>query len=438
MSIKEATFERGGPSRPLVIPIPTDEWRSMPIPGLGKSAKIGSCFIGVTDLPEELKRFMKVNPRVPTTNKKGVLSGPVIKGIQETLTDIPEDMVLKNQGIYLLVERASFSKEKGGQGIVTLRLTDPEEHGIVNGGHTFAAILDVRDNATEIEDSALSNAFVRLHIMEGISREKVADIAEGLNRSKQVDDPTIANLRGRFKRIEQIMEGHPGADQICYRQGEEGEIYISEILAYLQLFNCERFTRERHPHRLYSQQSVGLKFFEEDSKPKEDGVAPMDLLIPRLPEILQLADKIRKMTPRTAKESLGFVFGRSKYGRKSRTGSREHKNTPLHFIGETMDHRVHNGWLFPMLAAFRANVRWDLRRQLFEWIVPPDELLPEVMEWLIAACIQEYNNSAQSPQLMGKRAPAYTLCYERMLMYLVSVGKRPPKDLGFSPQVMGE
>ena len=52
---------------------------------------------------------MKVNPRVPNRTQNNVLSGPVVKGITETLTENPEDMAIKNQGIYLLVDDAEFS-----------------------------------------------------------------------------------------------------------------------------------------------------------------------------------------------------------------------------------------------------------------------------------------------------------------------------------------
>src|ERR1700730_15547095 len=88
--------------------IPTAEYRSLPIPGL-EGTKVGDCFVNVTALPEELENFMEVNPRVPSRTQKGVLSGPVIKGITDTLIEDPEDMAIKNQGIYLLVQEATFA-----------------------------------------------------------------------------------------------------------------------------------------------------------------------------------------------------------------------------------------------------------------------------------------------------------------------------------------
>ncbi len=54
------------------------------------------------------------------------------------------------------------------------------------------------------------------------------------------------------------------------------------------------------------------------------------------------------------------VLGRMKLDSKkgsARAGSVQHKATPLYFIDDTMEHKVHNGWLMAMLAAFRAPKR---------------------------------------------------------------------------------
>lgn len=375
----------------------------------------------VTDLPEALDDFMEVNPRVPRRNQKGVLTGPVIKGITETLTENPEDMAIKNQGIYLLVEDADFSKVHGGAGKLTITLRDPSRHGIVNGGHTYAAIREAINEATDDELDTISRAYVRLHILQGIQESKVAEIAEGLNRSKQVDDPSLANLRGDFDRIEKTMHGRPGATAIAYNQGQDGDVYITEILVFLELFNCERFNRRKHPHNLYNRIKSGLEFFETDSKAAP---SPVDLLVPRLPEILVLSDMIRQQTPDAAKR-VGFEFGRMKDDKKkkSRAGSAPNKkNVPLLFLNQKMSHRVPKGWLYPMLAAFRANVDWDLQGRKFEWKVPLAKLVPAVIDDLVGICVTEHRDNNQPPDKIGKRESNYVQCYDKIQLYLLENG----------------
>ena len=405
--------------------IQTPEFRNLPIPGVPGSAKVGDCYVRVTDLPARLDDFMEVNPRVPKRTQKGVLSGPVPKAILETLRERPSDMALKNQGIYLLVAESSFNKESGGVGKLTLQFDDRSLHGIVNGGHTYAAIRDAIENADKVDKGVLEQAFVRLHVLQGIDREKVADIAEGLNRSKQVDDPSLANLRGFFDEIKGVMRGQMGEKAIAYNQGEDGELYITQLLVYLQLFNGERYSEDKHPHSLYRKPSEALKSFEADlvRRKQKDGTA-IELLIPRIPEILRLADEILLRTKKSAKRS-GFEFGRMKVGKKMRAGS-SGAATQLPFINKTMDYRVPKGWLSPMLAAFRANTSWDITEGRFEWIVPLKKLIPAVIDSLVNVCVVEHRDNNLPPEAVGKRESTYRQCYDKIVIYLARQGKLDP------------
>jgi hypothetical protein len=405
-------------SLPFTFTIPTAEYRSLPIPGL-EGTKVGDCFVNVTDRPEELDNFMEVNPRVPSRTQKGVLSGPVVKGITETLIEDPEDMAIKNQGIYLLVQEATFAKSPGGAGQLAITLADPSRHGIVNGGHTYAAIRDAIENADEQELQNIARANVRLHILQGIEESKVAEIAEGLNRSKQVDDPSLANLQGHFDRIREVMNGKPGASSIAYHQGGDGDVYIAEIIVFLEMFNRERFDRKKHPHYLYSRTKSALEFYQKDF---ESNPSPLDLLVPRLPEILQLSDMIRRETP-TAASRVDFKFGLMKTG-KTRAGAKTNKrNVPLLFLNSTMSHRVPNGWLYPMLAAFRANVKWDLQHGVFEWKVPLEKLVHSVIDDLVGICVTEHRDNNLPPDKVGKRESTYVQCYDKIQLYLLESGQ---------------
>jgi hypothetical protein len=402
---------------PFTFTVPTHEYRSLPIPGL-EGTKVGDCFVTVTALPEKLDDFMEVNPRVPNRTQKGVLSGPVIKGITETLTDNPEDMAIKNQGIYLLVEDATFNRATGGNGQLSITLGNRDRHGIVNGGHTYAAIRDAIENADEMELQNLSRAYVRLHILQGIEYSKVAEIAEGLNRSKQVDDPSLANLQGHFDNIRQVMAGKPGEHAIAYHQGGEGEVYIVEVLVFLEMLNRERFDRKKHPHYLYSRTKSALEFYQKDLEARP---SPVDILVPRLPEILELSDLIRHETPSAARR-VGFEFGRMKTG-KNRAGAKRNKNIPLPFLNSNMNHHVPNGWLYPMLAAFRANVNWDLQQAKFEWKVPLKKLVPAVIDDLVRVCVTEHRDNNLQPDKVGKRESTYVQCYDKLQLYLLESGE---------------
>jgi AIPR protein len=129
---------------------------------------------------------------------------------------------MKNQGMYLLSENVEFEKGSGGKGCATVTFSDKAIHGLVNGGHTYLSIREVAESSERPENW---DAHVRVHVIK-ISEEDsgaVSEIAEGLNRSMQVDDPSLENLKGTFDSIRQSLNGKLGADQIAYRQGDTGE-----------------------------------------------------------------------------------------------------------------------------------------------------------------------------------------------------------------------
>ena len=242
---------------------------------------------------------------------------------------------------------------------------------------------------------------MRLHVLQGIDEARVPEIAEGLNRSKQVDDPSLDNLRGVFDNITDVMRGKPGEKAIAYHHGADGEVYITDVLVYLQLFNCERYGDDKHPYALYRQPKGAAEHFKADiAKVKDGKPAASQLLVPRVHEILALADRICLETPIAAKR-ISFQFGRMKTNAKQRAGSSRNKNTPLPFINKTTDHRVPRGWLMPMLAGIRANVEWDLEKKIFEWRIPLDELLSGVIDDLVRVCVTEHRDNNMRPEWVG-------------------------------------
>lgn len=399
-------------SKTLSIEIGVNDYRSLPIPGVD-NARLGITYVKVTDIPKALDNFMEINPRVPNRNKAGLLNGPIIKGMLTTLRDNPEEMAIKNQGIYLLVNSAEFHRNKDENSLLNLTFTDKGKHGIINGGHTYAAIREAIETSNEEELKVLQNAYVRLHIFQGIDEDYVSEIAEGLNRSKQVDDPSLVNLQGEFDIIKKVMHGKPGEKAIAYHQGDNGDVYISDLLVIMSLFNLERFDERKHPNNLYSKAALGLKYFSEDLV---DSKANMKELINKLPDFLWLSDSIKKLTPAAAKKN-SFKFGLVKVVGSERAGSKKSKGTELPFIGEKIDYRVPNGWVYPMLAAFRANLKLTKENKL-EWRTPLTIILPEIIDELVGICVIEHRDNNMRPELIGKRESAYRQCYTRIQLYL--------------------
>src|SRR5439155_468160 len=113
--------------------------------------------------------------------------------------------------------------------------------------------------ADEEEYAALETSYVRLHLLKGIPDDKVVEIAEGLNRSKQVQIPSLENLKGSFKQIKEVMNEKPGSDQIAYREGDPGDVYVGEIISFIEMFNLDRYGPSVQPHDLYGRQYKAIK-----------------------------------------------------------------------------------------------------------------------------------------------------------------------------------
>ncbi|TOQ03265.1 hypothetical protein CGH03_22240, partial [Vibrio parahaemolyticus] len=159
----------------LVFKMITEDYRVLKIPnGPSSKAKLGTLFAKVEELPDDLRRWTDVNPRSPKMSKAEKLSGQVARSIVRTLEEEPEKFAIKNLGIYLLVESVESKRIVGDQHEVKVTLSNPEQHGIVNGGHTFQAIRQVMENG-----NYNGGANVRLHLYQNIDRELIVDLAEG-------------------------------------------------------------------------------------------------------------------------------------------------------------------------------------------------------------------------------------------------------------------
>lgn len=406
--------------------LPTDEYRALPIPGY-PDAKSGTCFVKVTDLPPKIDDWMKVNPRVPKRTADGVVAGPVIKGIRETLRGKPARMVVMNQGVFLMVESAEFAKGPGGKGELIITMSDPERHGLVNGGHSYAAIRAEVEEVDGMGDSdeaaarrkALGHAYVKVHILQGIEPALVPEIAEGLNTSKQVDDASLANLAKRFQAIQKAMHGEPGENEIGYTQNANKDLYVTEVITILELFNGSRFNDHKHPSTLYRYSKKALDLFidDQDAEP-----SPMKLLVPMTPELLRLADEIKAAVPEACRVN-DYKYGRSKVNGSMRAGSDANRDTPLPFAGKSMRYSVPNGWLFPLLAAFRANLRWDLEHGVCEWRVDPFKLLPQVINSIVGVCVQARKGEGLESDELGMKDHIYSQCYDKVQLQLARMGK---------------
>ena len=356
-----------------------------------------TCYIRGDILVEkmrDLQKWMDVNPRVPKRLKSKMLAGGVPRGIEDTIKNRPSEFAIVNMGLYILVEDAIHDRDTGE---LTVTLADPELHGLCNGGHTFSCLLDYRDRHPDMLEN-LEQVYVPVHLFIGVQVENVPLMAEGLNRSKQVKDSDLANLQKHFSPIEEALTGHRVAPFIAYHDGatmpvdDEGDeapcpIAITDVVRAIMLFDCTRYTPDRHPNTLYRNQKKMIEQFTRDDGEGNTVVATgIRAVIPHVGEILELGDKIAKslMEDRFS----GFQYGMHKAGKKRLAEGK----TILYAIGEEVKKTLVYHWTLPMLAAFRANVRLEEDSFQFAWKKDNDELLAQVMPKLVEILVNQKGN----------------------------------------------
>jgi hypothetical protein len=163
-------------------------------------------------------------------------------------------------------------------------------------------------------------------------------------------------LQKKFSWIEDELRGEPYAGEIAYREGQEAEYDIRDIVGLLDLFNIFDFPNDQseHPLRAYTSKAQALMSYK--TKPEQ-----YERLRPILKDILTLHDTIsldgwKKHTAAGGKgRKLVFVE------------KRERGQFKFRFIGKEADSRLFDGALYPMLGAFRWMVEIDPETQIVRW-----------------------------------------------------------------------
>ena len=280
----------------------------------------------------------------------------------KTLKDEPTRFHERNRGITIVAKELTYD-DKRKEAI--LELVDPKIHGIVDGAHTLDAVIKSQDTP---EGSGKAHVFVKVVI--GVEDNQIAEIAGGLNTSQQVDLTSLENLRKHFANLKQSLSGQAYADRIAYKMNEDKPVDVREILYYLAVFDRSQYDENRHPVALFGRkEGIVRRFAEQANDPSEGG--SFSILISKAPDILRLRDLLEK-------SALALKVGRYKVGKGLRVRSESNLSNDLIFIGEKVDGKIPLGWIMPMLAGFRANVKWDKPKGTFSWVVPIDETRPVV------------------------------------------------------------
>jgi AIPR protein len=356
------------------------------IPGFPDARKY-QFYLKVTDIPEELSTYLKVNPRRATPTK-------VHTGIIKTCLKEPKMMVLRNAGLIL----SAKSGARVSRGL-NFEFDDPRKHGLIDGNNSRVAIATACARAQE-ESISLAECFVEVTIYLGLTQGQVQDVASGQNIRKPVQQHSLLHYLGYFEDIKRSL-GRQRCENISFFEGDDGEnkdMKINFLLQLMMSLNLERYPDGSASPQTYAHAGKVLRDFQADSDEKK----------PSIMLLSEGADKIYDayLYFKDARENLwrgikGDKGGSSKY--------------------KTVDESSYAAIDLQFFAALRPLVvEPEAAQGQFAWKLEPSVFIPEVGPVLIERIKTTYDEAPKHKRndTVGKSTDLAEVLYERASRWL--------------------
>lgn len=354
--------------------------------------------VEVSSLPD-LTEWRRINVRSPK------LTGSLTRDIRESFLEDADKFVFLNRGLVLAVEKADFDNVKG---IVHLKLSDPDLHGLLDGGHTYEII---HRNRKDLPIGA--RQYVKVEVIEGFDPDELVKLVDARNSSNPVRDESLMNLANEFEPIKRALEGEPYADKIAYNEhdvdqdtNEAKPISIREVISYLVTMDKSNFSRTTHPINAYRSKAACLSHFKQYKKAFEP-------IYPIAKDILRLWDTIHLELPplyNNVRRERGMVSG-GKFGKLTGVAYLPTEKQ-LDFLGGSSCYLIPAGLKYPMLGAFRALLVEKGGR--YEWGsgIDPCEFFKGNVGADLVQTIGDFALDAQNPSKTGKSSLVWQSCYQ--------------------------
>lgn len=357
----------------------------------------------IKDVPDDIP--MQTNPREQNLNKS------VPKKIKDSLLDPAKfDFYLLNRGLLLSADSISYDNTNN---VVNITFSDIDVHGNVDGGHTYKIIKENRDLLER------NQQFVKIEVLTHI--ESIFEsLAAARNTSVQVKDQSIAELEKRFELIKDAFKTESFYNDISYKENENKRIDVSVLLAILNLFNINRYhDMKNYPINSYNSNKQCVDIYINESKSNENTIHlnPYVKMKPIMVDIIKLYDMLES---NMAKFYKGEDSGIKKYGAITGVITRKPGKPKFKskFYQTDMEYISPNGFIYPVLGAFRALVHEE--DGVFKWKSDPFKILDEVGSVLVGNTIEMSRSLGNNPNATGKNTNLWQVLYMTVKMQVMS------------------
>ena len=338
--------------------------------------------VDMKDLPSNIP--LDVNPREPkmTTN--------VACNLLDAVVDPETDFYINNRGIVIAAKTLSFNSANAEVTIDIVNQDDENDkflYGILDGGHTYTAIMRKRD---EIPKDI--RKFVRVEVITNV--QNIARLSDARNTSVQVSDVALFNLDDKFDDIKSAIKDQVYADHIAYKDNEDKPIHISELLRFMYAFDIDKYPDDNAaPVQSYSGKAQVFKRYKQAFE------SPFyKSLTKQIPVLVNLYDTIEHELPakyndyKIAQGIAKPCFGNAKGIESLKTPKK------TEFLSNPTDYAVSSGYIYPIFGAFRSLLKFDEKKGSVYWLFNPIIIWNEVGTSIVQNTFETYNN----PQLAGK------------------------------------
>lgn len=353
-------------------------------------------YVKVDDVAEGIP--MTTNPR------EQKLTSNVAKAITESLTSNDGYFHLKNRGIVVSAKSVVYNNKTER---VTIIFDDNQYHGNIDGGHTYKIICEHKGENLD--------QYVQFEVMTGVE-DIIESLAEARNISVQVDEKSMAELAQKFDPIKEALEGMPFYKRIAFKQNQvsinaetgksEKMIDAREIVAIINMFNIEKFSPTQQPIQAYSSKAKMLEIYLEDYEFYRK-------FVNIIPDIFELYDIIEQEFAKSYNETGG------KYGRKKYSGFKDGKVIGKSKFGmKDIQYKIPDGIMYPVVAAFRSLVKYNLLTKKYEWEYnqSPITIWDKCKNDLAVKIMNFASSIGDNPNAVGKDSNIWDLAYMTVLL----------------------
>lgn len=346
------------------------------------------------DLPTDMPT--KVNPRevnMRTTTAKKLL---------EAVSGTDPYFDIHNRGMVLLANEVKFDAPNS---LITIDFDhDEDRYGVLDGGHTYEAIKERRDQIPED-----INKYVKLEIFVGVDLD-VAALSDARNTSVQVSDIALFNLEDRFDFIKEGIANEPYGQDIAYKDNEDKRIPIADLLRLMYAFNISRFPDDTSvPVAAYSGKANVFKDYKNEWDKHSSGNQPTTdniyrRLLPLVPSLVNLYETIELEMAEKYRDYKKMNGTGAKFG--SIRGIENTNKDRTEFLQRKKDYNISSGFIMPIYGAFRALLHTKDNGDL-DWEFDPIQIWQAIGVTLVQTVFDTDTN----PQSVGKSKTLWQAAY---------------------------